>query len=161
MVTVSSSRSPEDDRSGPRAISALEAAGHELVDYRIVPDGLDSVGGGLQQALRTEAEVIVFTGGTGFSPSDRTPEALIGHFERTIDGFGELFRQLSYGEIGAAAMLSRAIAGIVGQRVVYALPGSPPAVDLAMRELILPEAGHLLGQIRRQDTTTGSGSEPV
>ena len=94
-------------------------------------------------------DVVVTTGGTGFSPRDVTLEAVGPMLERPVEGFGELFRMLSYSQVGAAAMLSRAAAGLVGTRAVFLLPGSPKAVVLAMEALILPEAAHLLGQARR------------
>jgi len=100
-----------------------------------------------------EVDVVVTTGGTGFSPRDVTLEAVGPLLERPIEGFGELFRMLSYQQVGAAAMLSRAAAGIIagggGAKALFLLPGSPKAVALALEKLILPEAGHLLGQARR------------
>jgi molybdenum cofactor biosynthesis protein B len=111
-------------------------------------------------------DVAVLTGGTGLSPRDVTLEAIEPLFEREIEGFGELFRSLSYAEIGPRAMLSRAIAGVVGIQAVFALPGSPKAVRLGMEKLVLPAVGHLLGQLRRQhppaetpNTTGGTGAD--
>ena len=95
-------------------------------------------------------DAVLVTGGTGVSPRDLTVEALAPLFDRTLDGFGELFRMLSYAEIGAAAMLSRACAGLVGQVPVFLIPGSPSAIRLAVERLILPELGHLLSELRRQ-----------
>jgi molybdenum cofactor biosynthesis protein B len=101
---------------------------------------------------RPGVDVVVATGGTGFSPRDLTLEAVAPLFDRPLEGFGELFRMLSYQQVGAAAMLSRAAAGLIGDRAVFLLPGSPKAVTLAMEALILPEAGHLLSQARRATT---------
>jgi len=115
-----------------------------------VPDEIVEIRAAAGELLRRDdVDVLVLSGGTGFSPRDLTLEAAAPLLERRIDGFGELFRMLSFEEIGAAAMLSRAAAGVIGRRAVFVLPGSPKAVTLAMRRLILPEAGHLLGQARR------------
>jgi molybdenum cofactor biosynthesis protein B len=115
-----------------------------------VLDDVDAIRHRVWDLLHGEdIDIIVLNGGTGLSPSDVTPEAIQPLFDRSLDGFGELFRHLSFEEIGGAAMLSRACAGIVGRRALFALPGSPKAVDLAMRRLVLPEVGHLLGQVRR------------
>ena len=128
----------------------VAAAGHRLVERRIVPDDMVEIRAAAGELLRRqEVDVLVLSGGTGFSPRDLTLEAAGPLLERRIDGFGELFRMLSFEQIGAAAMLSRAAAGIIGRRAVFVLPGSPKAVTLAMERLILPEAGHLLGQARR------------
>ena len=126
------------------------AAGHRLVERRIVPDDIVEIRAAAGEILRRqEVDVLVLSGGTGFSPRDLTLEAATPLFDRRIEGFGELFRMLSFAEVGAAAMLSRAAAGVIGTRAVFVLPGSPKAVALAMQRLILPEAGHLLGQTRR------------
>ena len=152
VVTVSSSRTLSTDTSGQVAEDLILASGHQCPTRRIVPDALDAIQRTVRELTESsEIDSIVLTGGTGFSPSDVTPEAVRPLFDRPIDGFGELFRQLSHAEIGAAAMLSRACAGTLGLKVVFALPGSPKAVALGLRELILPEVGHLLGQIRREE----------
>ena len=149
-LTVSDSRTAADDASGDEIERLAVAAGHELVERRIVPDEIVEIRAAAGELLRRDGvDVLVLSGGTGFSPRDLTLEAAAPLLERRIDGFGELFRMLSFGEIGAAAMLSRAAAGIIGGRAVFVLPGSPQAVALAMERLILPEAGHLLGQARR------------
>ncbi|HEX4951868.1 MAG TPA: MogA/MoaB family molybdenum cofactor biosynthesis protein [Thermoanaerobaculia bacterium] len=153
VVTVSDSRTEATDTGGARIRDLAVAAGHRVAHSEIVPDEVDEILGGLDRALTHDGvDVVVLTGGTGFSPRDHTVEAVAPRFEAEVPGFGELFRMLSHREIGAAAMLSRATAGLVDRRVVFLLPGSPKAVELAMRELILPEAGHLLGQIRRAPT---------
>ncbi len=128
----------------------IEAAGHTVASRQIVPDEVSAVRAALETALEeSEAEVVVFSGGTGFSPRDVTIQAVAPRFERPIEGFGELFRMLSFSEVGPAAMLSRATAGLVLGRAIFLLPGSPKAVALALDRLILPEIGHLLGQMRR------------
>lgn len=150
VLTVSDSRVWADDTSG-KAIRALaEAAGHRIVDSTLVRDDAAAIRAAVRGLLATAGvDVVVTTGGTGFSPRDVTLEALKPLIERPIEGFGELFRMLSYEAVGAAAMLSRATAGLVGTQGLFLLPGSPKAVTLAMKKLILPEAAHLLGQARR------------
>ncbi len=149
-LTVSDSRTAADDASGDEIERLATAAGHHLVERRIVPDEIVEIRAAAGELLRlAEVDVLVISGGTGFSPRDLTLEAARPLFDRRIDGFGELFRMLSFEQVGAAAMLSRAAAGVIGSRAVFVLPGSPKAVALAMERLILPEAGHLLGQARR------------
>lgn len=150
IITVSDSRGAVDDISGRTLRDLVSAAGHRIVDSTLVPDEVAAIRGALQRMLELPAaDVVVTTGGTGFSPRDVTLEAARPLLERPIEGFGELFRMLSYRQVGAAAMLSRAAAGLVGLKAVFLLPGSPKAVALALEKLILPEAGHLLGQARR------------
>ncbi len=150
VITVSDSRIEATDTGGARIRELARGAGHRVERSEIVRDEAEEVLAALRRALALEGvDVVVLTGGTGFSPRDHTVEAVAPRFEAEVPGFGELFRMLSHREIGAAAMLSRATAGVVGRRVVFVLPGSPKAVELAMGELILPEAGHLLGQVRR------------
>lgn len=150
LVTASDSRSPAEDRSGALARELVAAAGHRVAAAVLVADEAADLRAAVEAALaRSEVDVVVVTGGTGLAPRDVTVEALTPLFEKTIVGFGELFRRLSYDEIGAAAMLSRAAAGIVGTRALFLLPGSPAAVRLALEALILPEVAHLLAQARR------------
>lgn len=149
VLTASDSRRIADDDSGRRIAERVEEAGHRVVRRQIVSDDVAAIRGAVEAALGSGADAVVLSGGTGFSPRDVSVEAVWPLLECQIEGFGELFRMLSYAEVGAAAMLSRSFAGIVGSQVIYVVPGSPRAVDLAMRELILPETGHLLGQIRR------------
>ncbi len=150
FVTVSDTRSEQSDESGRRARQLAAAAGHREVLYLLVPDEVAGIRRALEAALeKSTVDVVVFSGGTGFSPRDLTIEAVTPLFERTMEGFGELFRTLSYAQVGAAAMLSRAAAGIARGRAVFVVPGAPDAVALAMEKLILPEAAHLLAQARR------------
>lgn len=149
VVTVSDTRDPSSDRGGAYLVEALEAAGHRVARREIVRDEVDAIRGAVRAACGDEAvELVLLTGGTGLAPRDVTPEALAGLFEREIPGFGELFRQLSFQEIGSAAILSRAVGGVVGRKVVLALPGSPKALRLALEAIVLPEAGHLITQAR-------------
>ncbi|MFQ5348973.1 MAG: molybdenum cofactor biosynthesis protein B [Thermoanaerobaculia bacterium] len=149
-LTVSDSRTEADDASGDEIERLTTTAGHQLVERRIAPDEIVEIRAAAGELLRRDdVDVLVLSGGTGFSPRDLTLEAASPLLERRVEGFGELFRMLSFEEVGAAAMLSRAAAGIIGSRAVFVLPGSPKAVALAMERLILPEAAHLLGQARR------------
>jgi molybdenum cofactor biosynthesis protein B len=143
VITVSSSRKPETDTSGKTLIDLLSAAGIEVTHYAIVPDDIERIRSEVHLAL-SRANCIIVTGGTGLTPDDVTIEAIAPLLEKTIDGFGELFRLKSYEEIGTAAILSRAIAGVVGGRVVFCTPGSTKAVTLAARDIIIPEIRHIL-----------------
>jgi len=159
VVTVSSSRSLDDDPSGEYLVSAFEAAGHEVVVRELVPDEYDSVQGTVDRlARRKDTDAVVTTGGTGVTPDDVTPEAVKGLFAKTLPGFGELFRRLSHEEIGTRTIGSRAIAGVVSATPVFCLPGSENAVRLGADEIILPEVGHLVGLAGRgADETDAEG----
>jgi molybdenum cofactor biosynthesis protein B len=149
-LTVSDSRTAKDDDSGRAVARALADSPHELVASHIRPDEAGPLRIQIEGLLSDPAvDVVVVSGGTGISPRDVTVEAVTPLFDRDLPGFGELFRQLSYEQIGPAAMLSRAAAGIVDGRVIFLLPGSPKAVELAMARLILPEVAHIVGQARR------------
>jgi molybdenum cofactor biosynthesis protein B len=150
VITVSDTRTAEDDTSGRTLADLARGAGHRIETTRIVPDDVAAIRRAVREALQSDGvDVVVLTGGTGFSPRDVTLDAVEPLLETRIDGFGELFRMLSWQQVGSAAMLSRAAAGLIGGRAVFLLPGSTKAVALAMESLILPEAGHLLGQARR------------
>ncbi len=152
LLTVSDSRTVADDKSGKLISELLLAAGHATVAHEIVPDEADAIRLAVLRALaRSEVDAVIATGGTGVSPRDVTPDALEPLFEKRLAGFGELFRVLSFEEIGAAAVLSRATAGTVAGKVVYVMPGSSGAVRLGMQKLILPELAHVVGQLRRAD----------
>src|SRR6185295_5128904 len=161
VLTVSDSRSSADDTSGNAIRDLISASGHLVMDSTLVPDEIAAIRAAVRRLLApAEVDVLVTTGGTGFSPRDLTLEAVAPLLERSLDGFGELFRMLSYQQVGAAAMLSRAAAGLIGAKAVFLLPGSPKAVALAMEKLILPEAGHLLGQARRPSPPRPSSPAP-
>jgi molybdenum cofactor biosynthesis protein B len=147
VVTISDTRTEADDTSGRRIRDLLHGQGHHVVLYRVVKDEPGLITEVLRQAPR-EVEAIICNGGTGLARRDTTYEAITGLLDKEITGFGELFRMLSYAEIGAAAMLSRATAGVAGDRVVFSLPGSTAAVELAMTRLVLPQLGHLAGLVR-------------
>jgi molybdenum cofactor biosynthesis protein B len=150
VLTVSDSRTLETDGSGRAIQERLEAAGHRVVERAIVTDDPERIRTAvLGAAARADVDAVIVNGGTGVSPRDSTPEAIEPLLYRRLDGFGEQFRALSVPEIGAAAMLSRAVAGSVDRTAVFALPGSSAAVALAMDRLVLPELPHLVGQLRR------------
>lgn len=145
VVTVSDTRTVETDTSGALAEDLLRSAGHEIVGRMIVIDDRTKISGLVKEAIENPSvEAVLLTGGTGVGPRDVTVEAVASCLEKNLDGFGELFRSLSYAEIGSAAMLSRAIAGTAKNTVIFALPGSTKAVRLGIETLIAPQLGHLL-----------------
>ena len=148
VLTISDTRTEANDKSGDAIVELLSGAGHQVVGRRIVRDDANVVREQVR-ANAAAADVIITTGGTGITARDSTYEALAAILDKRLDGFGELFRMLSYGEIGAAAMLSRAIAGSIGSTVIFSLPGSENAVRLAITKLILPEVGHVVRELRR------------
>ena len=148
VLTISDTRTEANDASGGAIVELLTGAGHQVAGRRIVRDDPAAVREAVQSAVNT-ADVIITTGGTGITARDSTYEALAALLDKRLDGFGELFRMLSYAEIGAAAMLSRATAGSIGSTAVFSLPGSEHAVRLAMTKLILPEAGHVVRELGR------------
>lgn len=149
VVTVSDTRTEADDHSGALMKRRLTEAGHTVDAYRIVPDEPEQIEALLDE-LAGRVEVILFNGGTGISRRDRTYEALSARLEKTLPGFGELFRMLSYQEIGSGGMLSRATAGVYRDTFIFSTPGSTNAVRLAMDRLILPELEHLVWEVLRQ-----------
>ena len=146
VLTISDTRTEATDTSGRAIADLLDADGHQVIARAIVRDEPAEVTAFLRAQLAGAAQVIVTTGGTGITSRDSTFEAIDALLEKRLDGFGELFRMLSYADIGPAAMLSRACAGLVARRVVVALPGSEAAVRLAMTRLLLPELSHLVQQ---------------
>jgi molybdenum cofactor biosynthesis protein B len=150
VITVSDTRTEKDDESGGLIASLLEAEGHRLIRRKIVRDEPDEIRGLLDAGMKDPmVDAIILTGGTGISKRDQTYEAVQSFLEKRLDGFGELFRFLSYQEIGSAALLSRAAAGVAGGKAIFSLPGSRAAVRLAMEKLILPEIGHIVAQAER------------
>lgn len=147
IVTVSDSRTLETDSGGALVEQMLSAAGQPVIGRRIVPDEPVAILAALDQAIADpDVRAVVFTGGTGIAPRDVTPDTIEPQLDRLVPGFGELFRMLSYEDIGSAALLSRAAAGIKDGKVVFVIPGSRGAVRLAMEKLIVPELGHLAGE---------------
>lgn len=150
VLTVSDSRTPATDTSGALIRELLTAAGHAVVETRIVPDEPTLICQAITRWADDPAvQAILSNGGTGIAGRDTTYDAVVGLLEKRLDGFGELFRMLSYAEIGAAAMLSRAVAGVHRGRLIVAMPGSRNAVNLAMTKLLLPELGHLIFEISK------------
>lgn len=155
VITVSDTRTPQTDRSGQMIQTLLRQAEHEIADYHLLPDQPDQIQTCLQQLnQRSEIEAIILSGGTGIAPRDTTYDAIEQRLDKVLPGFGELFRFLSYQEIGSRAIASRAVAGVCGSQLIFSLPGSTNAVKLAMEKLILPELGHLVRLLRPQKTET-------
>lgn len=149
VITISDTRTRETDSSGQMLVDAFAGGGYEVVERLIVPDEVPAIREAVAGMIRSGSiDAIVTTGGTGIAPRDRTPEALEGMIEVPLPGFGELFRMLSYQEIGAAAMLSRAFAGRVGTALLFCLPGSTNAIRLAVDKLLLSELKHLVHHAR-------------
>jgi molybdenum cofactor biosynthesis protein B len=152
VVTVSSSRSLDDDPAGDAIQSALESESHEVVTRDLIGDSFDGVQGTVDHLVgREDVDVVVTTGGTGVTPDDVTVEAVRPLFEKRLPGFGELFRRLSYDEIGTKVVGTRAVAGVADGVPVFCLPGSENAATLGAEEIIVHEAGHLAGLARRDD----------
>ncbi len=150
VLTVSDSRTEETDSSGQLIQERLESAGHEVSDRLVIPDDPEAIRAAvLRQVSRPDIDAVIITGGTGVSPRDVTPDTVEPMLEKVLTGFGELFRMLSFEEIGPAAVLSRALAGTAERTVIYVMPGSSGAVRLGMDRLILPEVAHVVGQLRR------------
>lgn len=150
VITVSDTRTRETDTGGKTLADRLVAAGHLVLHREIIPDEPRQMSVLLQAlANHDDMEVILLTGGTGLASRDQTYETVSNLLTKTLPGYGELFRSLSYQQIGTAAMLSRTIGGLIGRTVVLTMPGSPAAVTLAMDQIILPELGHLLREAQR------------
>lgn len=150
IVTVSDTRTPETDVNRQYLEARLTELGHTVAAYRLIRDEPDQVAAVLDElAGLPGVPLILFNGGTGISPRDTTYDVIARLLEKPLPGFGELFRMLSYQEVGAAAMLSRATAGVYRGRVVVSMPGSPNAVRLAMEKLIFPEINHLAWEVAR------------
>lgn len=148
VLTVSDTRDEADDKTGQRLIQMATDAGHALADYRIIRDEAEAIAMAVSAwTADARVQVIVVSGGTGISPRDVTVEAVRPLLEKELQGFGEIFRALSFKDIGSAAFLSRALCGTVRGKVVFCLPGSTGAATLAMERLILPEAGHLCAML--------------
>lgn len=148
VLTISDTRALETDVSGRTIVELLEAAGHVVAKRQILQDEPNDVHQAVLEQLGG-VDAIITTGGTGITARDSTYEAIAGLFEKRIDGFGELFRALSYPEIGSAAMMTRACAGVARGTAIFILPGSEHAVRLALTKLILPEIGHVVRELKR------------
>jgi len=150
VITVSDTRTAENDTSGKIIREELEAHGHRLLDYRIVKDEPSQIRELLEEARADgQVQAVILTGGTGISSRDSTYEVVHRFIDKELPGFGELFRYLSFQEVGPRAILSRAVAGAAGRKLIFSLPGSSGAVRLALRELILPVLGHAVYEVQR------------
>jgi molybdenum cofactor biosynthesis protein B len=149
VISASDTRDQAGDHSGAFLREAVVEAGHVLAGYRIVRDEPEAIRAALAEGRGAGAQATVINGGTGIARRDRTYEAVAALLEKRLDGFGEIFRQLSFREIGSAAMLSRAVAGIWEGQAIFSVPGSEAAVRLAWKELIAPELGHLVGELEK------------
>ncbi len=151
IVTVSDSRTPETDTNRQYIEQRMTELGHIVAAYRLIKDEPDQVAMALDEFSQlSSVRLILFNGGTGISPRDTTYDVISRMLEKTLPGFGELFRMLSYQEVGAAAMLSRATAGVYNGTLVFSMPGSPNAVQVALEKLIIPEFNHLAWEVVRK-----------
>jgi molybdopterin adenylyltransferase len=150
ILTISDTRTPETDTGGDTVDELLRDAGHEVLERSIVRDEASSIRTKLENLLvRSDVDAVITTGGTGISARDTTYEVVESMLEKKLDGFGEIFRMLSYEEIGAAAILSRALAGAVGTTFIACLPGSRNAVRLAVDKLLVPELAHVVFELHK------------
>jgi molybdopterin adenylyltransferase len=150
VMTVSDTRTPQNDTSGLAIRDLLVTAGHHVAGWAIIKDDEAQVTRSVRERIADEqVQAIITTGGTGITSRDSTYEAVQALLDKRLDGFGELFRMLSFQEIGSAAMMSRAVAGSIGRKAVFVLPGSEKAVRLAMTRLVIPELGHVLQQLSK------------
>ncbi len=149
VITCSDSRHAPEDESGQSIRAALEKAGHTICGYRVVTDDPSEIRSAIENAAETGARAIILNGGTGIGRRDNTVETVEQLLEKKLPGFGELFRYLSFNQIGSPAMMSRSVAGTYRGMILFALPGSPQAARLAMDELILPELGHAVRELTR------------
>jgi molybdenum cofactor biosynthesis protein B len=149
IITVSDTRTPETDKNAHYLRPEIEAAGHIVAGYRLIKDEPDQVAQVLDELASSDAQVLLWNGGTGVSKRDTTFDVLSIRLDKTLPGFGEIFRMLSYQEIGSAAMLSRATAGVYKGKIVFSTPGSPNAVKLAWEKLIKSEVEHLAWEVTR------------
>lgn len=153
VLTVSDTRDEASDQSGALIKDILTGAHHRIVGYQIVRDEPVEIRRILQECLRAQdVQVVIVNGGTGIAPRDGTYEVVSALLEKRLDGFGELFRFLSFGEIGSAAMMSRAVGGVASGKALFSLPGSRAAVELALKRLIVPELGHLAAQLQSHES---------
>ncbi len=147
VLTVSDTRTVETDKSGQLIRQLLQQAGHQITDYVVVKDEPPQIITQLQSWRQQSVQAVICNGGTGIAPRDTTYDAIAQLLDKTLPGFGELFRLLSYEQIGSRALASRAVAGVYGTQLIFSLPGSSKAVQLGMEALILPELVHLVRQL--------------
>ncbi len=151
IVTVSDSRTPETDKNKAYIENRMAELGHHVAAYRLIKDEPDQVAAVIEELSAMPAvQIILFNGGTGISPRDTTYDVISRYLEKTLPGFGEIFRMISYEDIGAAAMFSRATAGVYRSTLIVSMPGSTGAVKTALEKLIIPEINHLAWEIVRK-----------
>jgi molybdenum cofactor biosynthesis protein B len=151
LIITSDTRNPEDDETGNAAKKLIEAKGHKVASRTIIPNDAERIRADVEKQLEEPTiQVIITSGGTGIGSKDKTVDTLRPLLEKDLPGFGELFRHLSYEDVGAAATLSRSIAGIAKGKVIFCLPGSKNAVRLALGKIILPSIGHMLWELNRR-----------
>ena len=150
VLIISDSRTEKTDESGKYLLEKLEGSGHTVTDYSLLKNDTEAIKTKLKEYLaQEELQVIIASGGTGVSMRDVTVETVTPMLDKMLDGFGELFRTLSYAEIGTASIMSRAIAGVIGGKIIMCIPGSLAAVKLALEKIILPEIGHMVREVTR------------
>ena len=149
VLTFSDSRTEESDDSGKLIKNLLAEGGHEIVAYQVIKDDLESIQKAVKDLIDSDVQAIITNGGTGISKKDVTIEAISVLLDKKLDGFGDIFRFLSYEHMGSAAMMSRALAGAIKSKIVICMPGSVDAVELGMKKLILPELGHMIWETNR------------
>ncbi len=149
VLTFSDSRTEESDDSGKLIKNLLTESGHEIVTYHVLKDDLKAIQKAVQDLIASDVQVIITNGGTGISKKDVTIEAISELLDKKLEGFGDIFRFLSYKHMGSAAMMSRAIAGTIKSKIVVCMPGSVDAVELGMKKLILPELGHMVWETNK------------
>lgn len=150
VLTVSTSRTDRTDKSGSIIKDLLQEDGHKIDRYDLIPDQYEEIAGAIEKCVESDSRVLIMTGGTGLSGKDQSVDVLMELEDKELPGFGELFRNLSYADIGPRAILSRARGSIIGDILVFALPGSPAAVELGMRKLISPAIGHALFEMDKE-----------
>lgn len=152
IVTVSDTRTPDTDQNRRYIEQRMSELGHIVAAYRLIKDEPDQVAAVLEELTTMPGvQLVLFNGGTGISPRDTTYDVISRYLQKTLPGFGELFRMLSWQEVGAAAMFSRATAGVYNNTLVFSMPGSPNAVQVALEKLIIPEINHLAWEIARKN----------
>ncbi|MFC1786791.1 molybdenum cofactor biosynthesis protein B [Halobacteriota archaeon] len=149
VLTFSDSRTEENDDSGKLIKELLVKSGHDIVAYQVLKDDLESIQKAVKDLIYSDVQAIITNGGTGISKKDVTIEAISVLLDKKLDGFGDIFRFLSYEHMGSAAMMSRALAGVIKSKIVICMPGSVDAVQLGMKKLILPELGHMIWETSR------------
>ncbi len=150
ILTVSTSRTDRTDKSGAIIKDLLQKDGHKIDRYEIIADQYEEIIGAIERCVESDSRVLIMTGGTGLSGKDQSVDVLMELEDKELPGFGEIFRNLSYADIGPRAILSRARGSVIGDTLIFALPGSPAAVELGMRELISPTLGHALFEMDKE-----------